>query len=344
MSLSINLIASNSATNLQHFHQPKPMAISSITSPTLPNTILVSESTSSDATSSSSTSSPSMPHEQQVKSPVSPTKRPSSPSYPVSVPSSPDSPDFFLKHPMNNFHLKRHHPYSYSQQPHHHHRASVDYSHYTTEAARNYTRPTRSSSISSVTSANGSSPLSLQERRQRNKAASAKYRAKKNQQHGEMRTLISSLSKENDLLQRQLDHVRRDNNRLKATCDRLRGKMLAEKMLKKLLSTDEQQEVLQEDEDEDEEEEEEEEDDIMMTMTNNNSDSRMYLGEESYFINSKSQIQIKQLSKRFDEDIEFEDEEEEEKETQFYGSNSSSSNWDQNSRRQQSQINDDNSQ
>ncbi|GAA5817565.1 hypothetical protein MFLAVUS_011113 [Mucor flavus] len=79
-------------------------------------------------------------------------------------------------------------------------------------------------------------PLSLQERRQRNKAASAKYRAKKNHQYGEMRHLISSLTKENDLLLRQLDHVRRDNNRLKATCDKLRGKMLAEKMLKKLLN------------------------------------------------------------------------------------------------------------
>ncbi|KAI8877460.1 hypothetical protein K501DRAFT_148047, partial [Backusella circina FSU 941] len=76
---------------------------------------------------------------------------------------------------------------------------------------------------------------SLQERRQRNKAASAKYRAKKNQQQGEMRTLISSLTKENELLQRQVDHVRRENNRLKTTCDQLRGKMLAEKMLKKLL-------------------------------------------------------------------------------------------------------------
>jgi heterodisulfide reductase subunit B len=50
-----------------------------------------------------------------------------------------------------------------------------------------------------------------------------------------MRTLISSLTKENELLQRQVDNVRRENNRLKTTCDQLRGKMLAEKMLKKLL-------------------------------------------------------------------------------------------------------------
>ncbi|KAG0162658.1 hypothetical protein DFQ28_000925 [Apophysomyces sp. BC1034] len=79
------------------------------------------------------------------------------------------------------------------------------------------------------------SPLSLQERRQRNKAASAKYRAKKNQQHGEMRTMIGSLTKENELLQRQLDQIRRENSRLKTTCDRLRGKMMAEKMLKRML-------------------------------------------------------------------------------------------------------------
>ncbi|KAI8147590.1 hypothetical protein BJV82DRAFT_596130 [Fennellomyces sp. T-0311] len=78
-------------------------------------------------------------------------------------------------------------------------------------------------------------PLSLQERRQRNKAASAKYRAKKNQQHGEMRSLIASLTKENELLLRQLDHIKRENNRLKATCDRLRGKKVAAKILKRFL-------------------------------------------------------------------------------------------------------------
>lgn len=78
-------------------------------------------------------------------------------------------------------------------------------------------------------------PLSVQERRQRNKAASAKYRAKKNQQHGEMRGIIASLTRENELLQRQLDHVARENCTLKATCDRLRGKMLAERMLQRML-------------------------------------------------------------------------------------------------------------
>ena len=80
-------------------------------------------------------------------------------------------------------------------------------------------------------------PLSLQERRQRNKAASAKYRAKKNQQHGEMRSLIASLTKENELLLRQLDHIKRENSRLKSTCDRLRGKKVAANILKRFLSS-----------------------------------------------------------------------------------------------------------
>jgi hypothetical protein len=80
-----------------------------------------------------------------------------------------------------------------------------------------------------------SGSISLQERRLRNKTASAKYRAKKNQQHGEMRSMIASLSKENELLMRQLDHIQKENNHLKATCDKLRGKMIAQKMLKQYL-------------------------------------------------------------------------------------------------------------
>ncbi|CEG82706.1 hypothetical protein RMATCC62417_16739 [Rhizopus microsporus] len=77
--------------------------------------------------------------------------------------------------------------------------------------------------------------LSLHERRQRNKAASAKYRAKKNQQHGEMRSRIMSLSQENDILQRQLEYARQENHKLREACDKLRGKMLAENVLHKLL-------------------------------------------------------------------------------------------------------------
>jgi regulator of replication initiation timing len=77
--------------------------------------------------------------------------------------------------------------------------------------------------------------LSLQERRQRNKTASAKYRAKKNQQHHEMRSVIHSLTKENDVLLRQLEQVKSENRQLKYVCDKLRSKMMAEKMLKKML-------------------------------------------------------------------------------------------------------------
>ena len=81
----------------------------------------------------------------------------------------------------------------------------------------------------------GHATLSLQERRQRNKTASARYRAKKNQQHQDMRSMIHSLTKENDVLMRQLDQVMGENHQLKINCDKLRGKIIAEKMLKKLL-------------------------------------------------------------------------------------------------------------
>ncbi|RCI05075.1 hypothetical protein CU098_008288 [Rhizopus stolonifer] len=76
-------------------------------------------------------------------------------------------------------------------------------------------------------------PLTLQERRLRNKAASAKYRQKKNQQQNEMRLMIGRLSEQNAVLERQLQELRLENDRLKATTDKLRGKMVAKKMLKK---------------------------------------------------------------------------------------------------------------
>ncbi|ORZ25503.1 hypothetical protein BCR42DRAFT_298597, partial [Absidia repens] len=80
-----------------------------------------------------------------------------------------------------------------------------------------------------------SGPLSLQERRQRNKTASAKYRAKKNQQHQGMRSMIHTMTKENDLLLRQLEQAKSENRQLKSVCDKLRSKMMAEKMFKKML-------------------------------------------------------------------------------------------------------------
>ncbi|PHZ12002.1 uncharacterized protein RHIMIDRAFT_237818 [Rhizopus microsporus ATCC 52813] len=87
----------------------------------------------------------------------------------------------------------------------------------------------------STNNGSNNASLSLHERRQRNKAASAKYRAKKNQQHGEMRSRIMSLSQENDILQRQLESARQENHKLREACDKLRGKMLAENVLHKLL-------------------------------------------------------------------------------------------------------------
>lgn len=97
------------------------------------------------------------------------------------------------------------------------------------------------SSSSSSNNNTAQPPLSIHERRLRNKTASAKYRAKKNQQHGEMRAMISTLTKENELLLRQLDHIQHENSHLKATCDRLRGKIMAQKMLKQYLVENEQQ-------------------------------------------------------------------------------------------------------
>jgi predicted RNase H-like nuclease (RuvC/YqgF family) len=83
-----------------------------------------------------------------------------------------------------------------------------------------------------------SPPLSLQERRQRNKAASAKYRQKKNQQHGDMRNIISHLTEDNALLSRKVDELRRENEMMRATCDQLRGRIVASKMLKRMMKTE----------------------------------------------------------------------------------------------------------
>ncbi|KAG0181259.1 hypothetical protein DFQ28_006337 [Apophysomyces sp. BC1034] len=54
------------------------------------------------------------------------------------------------------------------------------------------------------------SPLSLDERRLRNKTASAKYRARKNHQYAEMQHIVHHLSQQNSVLQRELDNSRRE--------------------------------------------------------------------------------------------------------------------------------------
>ncbi|KAI7871455.1 hypothetical protein BDF14DRAFT_1740428 [Spinellus fusiger] len=90
----------------------------------------------------------------------------------------------------------------------------------------------RNSVSSIVTDGTNTPVLTLQERRLRNKTASAKYRQKKNQQQNEMRQMIGCLSEQNAVLERQLQELRLENEKLKATTDRLRGKMVAKKMLK----------------------------------------------------------------------------------------------------------------
>jgi hypothetical protein len=308
------------------------MSISSITSSPLPNSSLVVNSppeTNIDVTS------PPLSYKHNSRSPNSPNL-----SYPMSIPNSPDSPSFHhnstakqqqqqrrhMPYQIDQHYQNRHYPY----QQRHINAAST--SHYPVDLRNSNANPygyyctTRASSISSATCAT-SPQLTLQERRQRNKTASAKYRAKKNQQHDEMRMLISSLTKENDLLQRQLDHLKRDNDKLKVTCDKLRGKMMAEKMLKKLLHNEQQQKKdLQEFVDEDDDNENDESDDedsyhkSIMNYPKTNSQLHLYNNEDTddsyYSSNSRPQPQsnsafISNDSNRFDEDINFEDEEEE---------------------------------
>lgn len=62
-----------------------------------------------------------------------------------------------------------------------------------------------------------------------------------------MRNIIPSLAKENDLLQNQLENTQQENRCLKTTYDKLRGKVVAEKMLKSLLNDRAQQMVDEQD-------------------------------------------------------------------------------------------------
>lgn len=81
-----------------------------------------------------------------------------------------------------------------------------------------------------------STTTTLKERRQRNKAASAKYRQKKNMQQHEMHIMIHQITEQNSLLTRQMQEVREENQKLKATADKLRGKFVAKKMLRQWIS------------------------------------------------------------------------------------------------------------
>ncbi|KAF9902791.1 hypothetical protein EC991_004526 [Linnemannia zychae] len=80
----------------------------------------------------------------------------------------------------------------------------------------------------------GQAPLSTHDRRERNKAASAKYRAKKHHQSGEMRQQITVLQDQNNVLTRQLQESRTENAALKNTIEKLRGRLVAEKVLRRL--------------------------------------------------------------------------------------------------------------
>ncbi|KAF9080871.1 hypothetical protein BGX23_001560 [Mortierella sp. AD031] len=80
----------------------------------------------------------------------------------------------------------------------------------------------------------GAAPLSTHDRRERNKAASAKYRAKKHHQSGEMRQQITVLQDQNNVLTRQLQESRTENASLKNTIEKLRGRLVAEKVLRRL--------------------------------------------------------------------------------------------------------------
>ncbi|GJJ78765.1 hypothetical protein EMPS_11124 [Entomortierella parvispora] len=80
----------------------------------------------------------------------------------------------------------------------------------------------------------GGPPLSANDRRERNKAASAKYRAKKHYQSGEMKEQIAHLLDKNNVLTRQLDETRTENTQLKNLVEKLKGRLVAEKVLKRL--------------------------------------------------------------------------------------------------------------
>ncbi|CAO3662761.1 unnamed protein product [Umbelopsis vinacea] len=87
------------------------------------------------------------------------------------------------------------------------------------------TDPNSSSSGSNHSSLSQSQEsMSLDERRKRNKAASAKYRAKKQIQISQMSKKINSLTEENNLLQERLQQVCDDNNHLRAKVQAMQGR------------------------------------------------------------------------------------------------------------------------
>ncbi|KAI8980844.1 hypothetical protein BDB01DRAFT_708200, partial [Pilobolus umbonatus] len=60
--------------------------------------------------------------------------------------------------------------------------------------------------------------MPLEERRYRNKIASAKYRAKKQQNMKSMTSRISQLLSNNEMLQQELTKVNKENEQLRSLC------------------------------------------------------------------------------------------------------------------------------
>ncbi|KAI8583937.1 hypothetical protein K450DRAFT_267942 [Umbelopsis ramanniana AG] len=92
--------------------------------------------------------------------------------------------------------------------------------------------PASTPSVTQMTSSSPSAtryaqdiPLSLAERRQRNKAASAKYRAKKHAVTAQMSSKIDELTASNAQLQRELDDAHMENRKLKDRCEDLRRQL-----------------------------------------------------------------------------------------------------------------------
>ncbi|KAG9293406.1 hypothetical protein G9A89_006691 [Geosiphon pyriformis] len=108
-------------------------------------------------------------------------------------------------------------------------------------AAKSISSPTVSSPGALDDPLDPLSPLTLHERRERNKVASAKYRAKKHKQTQEMssqiqelNSRISALTAENGLLGRQMKDLKEENLGLKTIVDELKSQLVEDKILKRL--------------------------------------------------------------------------------------------------------------
>ncbi|KAI8640230.1 hypothetical protein BD408DRAFT_420145 [Parasitella parasitica] len=229
--MSMNFDSPASTSSMQ-YPSSKQMSISSLTSSPLPtsNNLIAKlpVDISSPPLTQKSPNTLGRPYFMTMPdSPESPSFNEAAVVAPANSYFAPKQPD---RHPLSQTadkHERRYHPYYQCDTAATSDAASKRANEYSYSADR-------SSSISSATSM--SVPLlSLKERRQRNKVASAKYRGKKKEEYENMQQQVSALLKDNEVLQRQLDQVRRENNKLKSTCDKLRGKMLAKKMLKEML-------------------------------------------------------------------------------------------------------------